>query len=163
MFLTGMNPYRAAAKSICLGAILTALIVGALFPLTASASQPKRLYVSKTPALTAELTVYRRHIFRAYVYAPGKCDNGETTAMGFGIRGGSGLPLRGPRKRFNRTRIGRFDEVFRGRVENEKIVGFFRSSFRKESQEDEGGAESLCGNGTPKGRWVHFVARLVTK
>lgn len=150
-----------------LAALLSCLVLGWAANASASANTGKRYYASRKPALKVELTIYRHHIYRASVSAVGVCSNGEPyDGIGFGIVGGSGLPIRGRAHRFNDTVVGTTNSsVFRGRVEGDKVVGVYQQMLRLEPPQ-EGGKEELphpqCGSGSlPRGEFLHFTAKRV--
>jgi hypothetical protein len=147
--------------------LLACTLVG---PINTSASPAatKRYYMGRKPALKVTLTIYKHHVYRASVTATGVCSDGErSSAIGYAITGGAGLPIRGQAHRFRKSIVGTTNSmVFRGRVEGDKVVGSFKQMYREEPPQP-GGKEEVpgrrCGSGSsPSGELLHFVARAVS-
>jgi hypothetical protein len=160
---------RKALIAVPVAVVAIALLLALPFSAPAAGGSGKRFYVSRKPALKVELTIYRYHVYRANVSATGICSNGEpSNEIGYGIIGGPGLLIRGRRHRFNKSIVGTTHSmIFRGRVEDNKVVGLFQQMFREESPQ-EGGKEELpgpqCGSGSsPKGEVIHFTAKRVSE
>jgi hypothetical protein len=134
---------------------------------SASSRVTKRYYLSRKPALKVALTIYKDHVYRASVSSTGVCSNGErSNSIGFGIVGGTGLPIRGQAHRFRRSIVGTTNSmIFRGRLEGTKVVGAFRQMYRDELSQPGGNEEVFgpqCGSGSsPSGELLHFVAKQV--
>lgn len=140
--------------------VLAALLLGSGHA-RAQARPPKGpvlVYETSRPALEVSITRRGDRIYRASVYAPAVCSNGEETEAGFGLVGGIGWRI-GAHGLFQRDAN---NELFRVRFEGDKAVGVFR-----ESGFEVGGSTEVfpptCGNTRPQGRYQHFVARLVER
>jgi hypothetical protein len=160
-----MTPRRWTIVAILAGFLAIATALSPAAPRSLGAVHPDRRYfLVKLPNLEVELTVAGRHIYRGGVSAPAFCPDGPAPqGLGFGIVGGRGLPIRGRQNRFDKSTLGSTrKEIFRGRVESDRIVGVFFSNYREEPTGERGLPEEPfgphCGNGTPHGEVVHFVA-----
>lgn len=116
------------------------------------------VYSSRRPGLNVSITRRGERIIRAAIGGRGLCENGERPGVGFELLGGSGIRVH-PNGVFDDTRGVR--SYLKGRLEGDKVIGFFRESFTRDVTGEE--RPVVCGNVTPRGRNQRFVAHLSGK